>query len=62
MIPGQEPIPVMKRRMWRFVEKNIDSYESNDHFCWTAVYPSNQGYGIIKGSFTDYKVNDILSA
>lgn len=64
MIPGEDPKPVMKRHVWRFVEKNLASYsvDEEDHFCWTTVHPSNQGQGMIKGSFLDYEVKDILSA
>ena len=61
LIPGQDPIPVVKRQVWRFVEKNIESGESDDHFCWTTVHPSSQGHGIIKGTFLDYKVQHILA-
>ena len=65
MIPGRDPIPVMKRQAWKFVEKNMESHErdANAHikFCWTTAYPSNQGHGIIKGTFLDYKVQHILA-
>ena len=62
MIPGRDPIPVMKRQAWRFV-KNMEAHESdvNGHICWTTAYPSNQGHGVIKGTFLDYKVQHILA-
>ena len=60
-IPGHEPKPMVKRPVWRFVERNLDTYDhDSDHFCWTTVHPSNQGQGIIKGSFIDYAVDDIV--
>lgn len=62
LIPGEDPIPVTKRHVWRFVEKNLDSRGNDDHLCWTTVHSGSQGQGIIKGSFLDYKVKDILVA
>ena len=63
MIPGWDLVPVMKRQAWTFVEKNMEAHESdaNGHICWTTAYPSNQGHGIIKGTFLDYKLQYILA-
>ena len=62
IIPGREPMALMKRHVWRFMEKDLKSYDDNNQYCWTTVHPSNQGKGIIKGSFIDYEVKDILSS
>ena len=63
LIPDQDPIPVMKRQVWKFVKNNLESDGNDDNlsFCWTTVYPGYQGHGIIRGTFLEYKVQHILA-
>ena len=55
--PGKEPVPVMRRPVWSFMEREV----ADDQLCWTAMNPGYQGEGLIDGTYLDYLVNDVLS-
>ena len=56
-IPGRSPVPVVKQDLWKFMEQDLKS----DSHCWTSVYHSSQGAGIIAGTYKDYIVDDLLA-
>ena len=58
ILPGKEPVPVMRRPVWSFMENEV----VNDKLCWTAMNPGYQGERLIDGTYFDYLVNDILSS
>ena len=57
ILPGKEPVPVMRHPVWSFMEREV----ADDQFCWTAMNPGYQGEGLIDGTYLDYLVNDVLS-
>ena len=59
ILPGKEPVPVMRRPVWSFMEHEV----ADDQLCWTAMNPGYQGEGLrlIDGTYFDYLVNDVLS-
>ena len=57
VLPGKEPVPVMRRPVWSFMEREV----ADDQLCWTAMNPGYQGEGLIDGTYFDYLVNDVLS-
>ena len=57
-VPGQPPVPVEKRDLWKFMSKSL----AGDRQCWTSIYPSSQGAGIVAGTYEDYIVDDLLAA
>ena len=57
ILPGKEPVPVMRRPVWSFMEREV----ADDQLCWTAMNPGYQGEGLIDGTYFDYLVNDVLS-
>jgi len=57
ILPGKEPVSVMRRTVWSFMEREA----ADDQLCWTAMNPGYQGEGLIDGTYFDYLVNDILS-
>ena len=57
LIPNKEPVPVMRRPVWSFMERqNIDS-----QLCWAAMNPGYQGEGLIEGTYFDYLVDDVMT-
>ena len=56
-VPGRPPVPVEKQELWKFMEQSFHS----DTECWTSAYPSNQGAGIVAGSYKDYIVDGLLA-
>ena len=57
ILPGKEPVPVMRRPVWSFMEREV----AEDQLCWTAMNPGYQGQGLIDGTYLDYLVNDVFS-
>ena len=57
ILPGKEPVPVMRRPVWSFMEREV----ADDQLCWTAMNPGYQGEGLIDGTYFDYLVNNVLS-
>ena len=57
ILPGKEPVPVMRRPVWSFMEREV----ADDQLCWTAMNPGYQGEGLIDGTYFDYLVDDVLS-
>ena len=55
--PGRPPVPVVKQDLWKFMEHDLHE----DSQCWTSVYHSSQGAGLIAGSYEDYIVDDLLA-
>ena len=33
ILPGKEPVPVMRRPVWSFMEREV----ADDQLCWTAM-------------------------
>ena len=57
IMPDKEPVPVMRRPVWSFMEREI----ADDQLCWTTMNPGYQGEGLIEGTHSDYIVKNILS-
>ena len=57
IMPDKEPVPVMHRPVWSFMERET----RDDQLCWTAMNPGYQGEGLINGKCSDYIVKNILS-
>ena len=57
ILPGKEPVPVMRRPVWSFMEREV----VDDQLCWTAMNPGYQGQGLIDGAYLDYLVEDVFS-
>lgn len=60
MVPGQEPVPVQRKPLWAYMEREVHSADS-DKLCWVAMNPGYQGEGLIDGVYFDYLVDDVLS-
>ena len=57
IMPNKEPVPVMRRPVWSFMERET----ADDQLCWTAMNSGYQGEGLIDGTYFDYLVDDVLS-
>jgi hypothetical protein len=57
IMPDKEPVPVMRRPVWSFMERET----RDDQLCWTAMNPGYQGEGLIDGTYLDYLVDDVMS-
>ena len=57
-MPDRPPVPVEKQQLWKFMEQSLH----RDSTCWTSAYHTNQGAGIVAGTYKDYIVDDLLSA
>ena len=57
IMPDKEPVPVMRRPVWSFMERETP----DDQLCWTAMNPGYQGEGLIDGTYLDYLVDDVMS-
>ena len=55
---GREPVPVMRRPVWSFMER--ESAEPKE-LCWMAMNAGYQGEGLIEGQYLDYVVPSLLS-
>ena len=59
-VPGyRRPVPVELTSVWKFMEQSF--HGNNDTKCWTSVYHSSQGAGIVEGSYQDYIVDGLLA-
>ena len=58
ILPDMEPVPVMRKPIWHFMERET----KEDTLCWVAMNPGYQGKRLIEGKYTDYIVQDLLSA
>ena len=54
----REPIPVMRRPIWSFMERESGT---PDHLCWMAMNVGYQGEGLIQGHYLDYVRSDLFS-
>ena len=60
LLHDKEPVRVKQRSVWGFMKH--ESYEVGDSKqCWAAINHSEQGEGLIEGTYMDYQVKDILS-
>ena len=59
VLPGREPVPVMRRKVWQFMEREVPDVDES--LCWTAMNIGYQGKGLIEGHYLDYMVEDILT-
>ena len=59
IIPHKEPVPIMRRPIWSFMERDQKKLDSD--FCWTAMNIGYQGDSLIDGHYIDYTVPNILS-
>ena len=57
VLPDKSPVPVRYRPVWGFMKYAT----GRDEHCWTAIHTGKQGEGLIKGTYHDYVVSDILS-
>ena len=61
-IPGREkPQPMRQRKLFSFLHADAPQLFDKDQLCWTTKKPSQQGVGLIEGSYLDYKVSNITS-
>ena len=58
ILPGKEPVPVMRRPVWSFMEREV----ADDQLCWTAMNPGYQGEGLIDGVHQNYIVDHVLDS
>ena len=58
ILPGKPSVPIEQQQLYRFIRADAPQY--NHGTCWTAVKHSNQGVGVIEGTYTDYEVNNLL--
>ncbi len=56
IMPSKEPVPVMRRPVWAFMERE----DKDDQLCWTAMNPGYQGEGLIDGKPNNYLVDNVL--
>ena len=54
----QEPVPVMRRPVWSFMERESGSPNS---LCWMTMNSGYQGEGLIEGHYLDYVMSELLS-
>ena len=60
MFPGREkPQPMRQRKLFSFLHADAPQFFDKDQLCWTTKKPSQQGVGLIEGSYLDYKVDSI---
>lgn len=59
VMPHKEPLPVERRPIWSFMEKQEHGKEERD--CWTVLNYGKQGKGLIDGTYMDYIVPELLS-
>ena len=61
IMPNKEPVPVMRRPVWSFMEREKSKAEE-EQLCWTAMNPGYQGEGLIDGTYYDYLVDDVMTS
>ena len=61
IIPHKEPVPIMRKPIWSFMEREKNTSSIEDDFCWTTMNIGYQGDGLIDGHYIDYVVHDVLS-
>ena len=54
----REPIPVMRRPIWTFMERESGT---PDGLCWMAMNVGYQGEGLIQGHYLNYVRSDLFS-
>ena len=58
MLPEMEPVPVMRKPVWHFMERD----DPEDQLCWVTMNPGYQGKKLLQGQYLDYLVDDVLSS
>ena len=53
-------MPVKQRSVWGFMKHELREVADGKQ-CWSTVNRSEQGEGLIDGTYVDYRVKDILS-
>ena len=61
IMPHKEPVPIMRRPIWSFMERKQEREEDEEKFCWTSMNTGVQGHGLIDGHYLNYIVSDLLS-
>ena len=56
----RKPVPVKQRSVWGFMKHELHEVADGKQ-CWTTINLSEQGEGLIEGTYMDYRVKDILS-
>ena len=56
-LPGRRPVPVEQKPLWKFMEHSFH----RDTKCWTSLYTSSQGVGLVEGTYQDYIVDGLLA-
>ena len=60
IFPGREtPQPMRQRKLFSFLHADAPQFFDKEQLCWTTKKPSQQGVGLIEGSYLDYKVDSI---
>ena len=60
IFPGREkPQPMRQRKLFSFLHADAPQLFDKDQLCWTTKKPSQQGVGLIEGSYLDYKVDHV---
>ena len=60
LLHDRKPVPVKQRSVWGFMKHDLHEVADGEQ-CWTTISHSEQGEGLIEGTYTDYRVKDILS-
>lgn len=58
MLPEMDPVPVMRKPVWHFMERD----NPDNQLCWVAMNPGYQGKKLLQGHYLDYLVDDVLSS
>jgi len=60
ILHDRKPVPVKQRSVWGFMKHEFHEVADGKQ-CWTTINLSEQGEGLIEGTYVDYQVKDILS-
>lgn len=59
IFPGREkPQPMHQRKLINFLHSEYPQFFNKEQLCWTTKSPSHS-FGLIEGSYLDYKVEDV---
>ena len=60
ILHDRKPVPVKQRSVWGFMKHELHDVADGKQ-CWTTINLSEQGEGLIEGTYVDYQVKNILS-
>ena len=60
LLHDRKPVPVKQRSVWGFMKHELHDVADGKQ-CWTTINLSEQGEGLIEGTYVDYQVKNILS-